>query len=79
MDPEYLSILMCPKTRGALRLATPAELQRANAAAARDGQPGEPLEAGLVCESGTLMYPIRDGIPILLIDEAIELGSAGDA
>ena len=27
MDPEYLSILMCPKTKGALRLATAEELE----------------------------------------------------
>ena len=28
---------------------------------------------GLVCDSCRLMYPIRDGIPVMLIDEAIKL------
>jgi len=28
---------------------------------------------GLVCEACRLMYPIKDDIPIMLIDEAIHL------
>jgi uncharacterized protein YbaR (Trm112 family) len=28
---------------------------------------------GLVCESCRLMYPIKDDIPVMLIDEAIRL------
>ena len=28
---------------------------------------------GLVCEACRLMYPIKDDIPIMLIDEAIQL------
>ncbi|MFW5420274.1 Trm112 family protein [Nocardiopsis sp. CNT-189] len=32
-------------------------------------------EAGeLVCDESGLAYPIRDGIPVLLVDEARELG-----
>ena len=31
------------------------------------------LEAGLVREDGLIVYPIRDGIPVLLIDEGIRL------
>jgi len=33
-----------------------------------------PAGDGLVCEACRLMYPIRDDIPIMLIDEAIKLG-----
>lgn len=75
MDPEYLSILMCPKTRGSLRLATDAEIAEVNAERQGEASP-EPLEAGLVCDSGGLMYPIRDGIPVLLAAEAIPFRSA---
>lgn len=31
-------------------------------------------EDGLICETCKLLYPIRDGIPVMLIDEAIALG-----
>jgi uncharacterized protein YbaR (Trm112 family) len=33
-------------------------------------------EDGLVCDKCRLLYPIRDGIPVMLIDEAIPLGEA---
>jgi len=29
---------------------------------------------GLICDACRLMYPIRDDIPVMLIDEAIRLG-----
>jgi uncharacterized protein YbaR (Trm112 family) len=28
---------------------------------------------GLICENCRLLYPIRDGIPVMLIDEAITI------
>lgn len=28
---------------------------------------------GLVCDACKLMYPIKDGIPVMLIDEAVKL------
>jgi len=33
-------------------------------------------EDGLACDKCRLLYPIRDGIPVMLIDEAIPLGEA---
>ena len=71
MDPDYLSLLMCPTTRSSLRVATDAEIERAN----RHCE-GESIEAGLVNETGSLLYPIRDGIPVLLVAESIALDSA---
>lgn len=29
---------------------------------------------GLVCDSCKLVYPIKDDIPVMLIDEAIKIG-----
>lgn len=31
-------------------------------------------EDGLLCEKCRVIYPIRDGIPVMLIDEAIPAG-----
>ena len=33
-------------------------------------------EDGLVCGNCKLLYPIRDGIPVMLIDEALPLGES---
>ena len=29
---------------------------------------------GLICDACKLMYPIKDGIPVMLIDEAVKIG-----
>jgi uncharacterized protein YbaR (Trm112 family) len=80
VDPELLEILVCPETKTAVRLAERALLDRVNLELAegrlttRGGKAvGEKLEAGLIREDGLLLYPIRDGIPVMLIDEAIPL------
>ncbi|MBL8075768.1 MAG: hypothetical protein JNL29_15485, partial [Nitrospira sp.] len=33
----------------------------------------EPFQGGLVREDGTLLYPVRDNIPVMLIEEGIPL------
>lgn len=35
-------------------------------------------QSGLICDSCKLMYPIKDDIPIMLIDEAIKLDEKED-
>lgn len=78
--PELLEILVCPETRASIQPAGDDVLSRVNRAVAngslrtRGGDVvREPLEEGLVREDGRVLYPIRDGIPIMLIDEAIVL------
>ena len=80
IDQPLLEILVCPENQTALAAAEPAVLARLNYAIAegqvrnRGGQTvKEPLRAGLVREDKTLLYPIVDGIPVMLIDEAIAL------
>lgn len=62
LNPQLRAILVCPKCRGALTdvPAGPA----ATAATASTGT--EALE----CATCRLRYPVRDGIPVMLVDEA---------
>lgn len=80
MDPALLATLVCPETRTRLRLAEEALVARLNREAAagnlknRAGRSVEdPIEGGLIREDGKFLYPILDGIPVMLVDESIPL------
>ena len=80
IDKDLLSILACPQTHQPLREANAADLERINARIAAGGAKNvggkpvsEPLKAGLVRQDEKRIYPIKDGIPVLLIDEGLEL------
>lgn len=57
VDQELLEILACPKCKKPVREEPPAA--------------GEDVQAWLVCTVCGLRYPVREGIPIMLIDEAV--------
>ena len=59
ISKELLEILACPKCKGDLKLVDKFPIYK---------------EEGLVCEKCRLLYPIRDDIPVMLIDEAIPIG-----
>jgi uncharacterized protein YbaR (Trm112 family) len=80
INKELLPILVCPTDQTPLRIATDqllARLNRAIAAGRVKNQAGrsveQPLAGGLVRADNTLLYPIVDDIPVLLLDEAIPL------
>ena len=80
IDQELLDILVCPETHQPIRLADAALVARLNerikaGSLVNRGGTGvdEEISGGLVREDGKLLYPIRDDIPIMLIDEAIYL------
>lgn len=80
VDPELLEILVCPENHSPVHVADDALVAQVNAAVDagtlqnRAGNPVETnIDGGLVRDDGAYLYPIRDDIPIMLIDEAIPL------
>ena len=80
VDSELLEILVCPETHQAVRLAERELLNRLNQAIRSGGvtnrggnDVADPIEEGLVRKDDKILYPVREDIPIMLIDEAIEL------
>ena len=57
LSADLIALLRCPESGQTLRIATAEELVR--------GQLGEVL----IREDGLVVYPIRDGIPMLLAEE----------
>jgi uncharacterized protein YbaR (Trm112 family) len=80
VNPELLEILVCPETRQPLTLAGAEILTRLNAEIeagqlrSRGGEAvGTAIAEGLVREDGKVLYIVDDGIPVMLIEESIEL------
>ena len=77
---ELLEILVCPETKQPVALATAEcleELNRKIRSGELRNRSGDPVEKelteALVREDGRVLYPVDDGIPVMLIDESIEL------
>ena len=80
IDPELLKILCCPETHQELKEADQSLLDKLNqeisagALKARSGKPvTDKLDGGLIRADGKFLYPVRQNIPVMLIDEAIPL------
>jgi uncharacterized protein YbaR (Trm112 family) len=80
ISKELLELLVCPENRTPLVEADAALVKRLNEAIGagtlknRGGQRVEqPCDAALVRADRTLAYLVLDGIPVMLVDEAVPL------
>ena len=80
IDPEVLKVLCCPETRQPVRLADSALLNQLNERIAARGllnrtgrSISEALSEGLVRSDGKILYPVRNDIPVMLVEEGIPL------
>jgi uncharacterized protein YbaR (Trm112 family) len=80
MDKDLLAILCCPETKLDVTLADDALINKLNDAINR-GQlknkaqkpVAELLDGGLIRSDRKILYPIREDIPVMLIEEGIPL------
>ena len=75
---DLLAILCCPETKQDIRLLEPNFVEKLNQRIekgelkTKGGQSvAEKIDGGLLRNDGTVIYPIRDQIPIMLIEEGI--------
>ena len=80
IDPDLLEILVCPKSKGELKLVDLPEgaigpLKEKYREHFRDEEPV--VTEGLYCAESGLVYPIVSDIPIMLVDEALAAAELG--
>ena len=78
LDAELLALLVCPETHQDITLALPEELGRLNEAIRAGkvltvaGKPAtELVEGALIRVDRAVAYPIREGIPVMLVPEGL--------
>ncbi len=84
VDKELLDILCCPETKQDVALVEGDVIKRINAKIKegtlknRGGEViKEAIDSGLLRQDKKYLYPIREDIPIMLIDEAIPFEEFG--
>jgi len=77
---DLIAILICPESRQPVALASAEQLARINdsiRAGNAYNRAGNRVEKeiaeALVREDGHVLYPVEDGIPVMLVEESIAL------
>ena len=80
IDKDLLAILCCPETKQSVSMADSALVKKLNDAVAsgrlknKGNKPvSEQLDGGLIRADQKILYPIRENIPVMLIEEGIPL------
>jgi uncharacterized protein YbaR (Trm112 family) len=80
IDKDLLAILCCPDTKQDVSLAEEEFIAKLNEAVSRGQLKNkanklvtEPLDGGLIRADRQILYPIREDIPVMLIEEGIPL------
>ena len=80
IDKVLLAILCCPETKQAVHLADEALIRKLNEAVKQGSLKNkakkpvaESLDGGLIRADRKILYPIRENIPVMLIEEGIPL------
>jgi uncharacterized protein YbaR (Trm112 family) len=80
IDEELLNIIVCPETKQELTLAEPEIVEKINLLIEKGEllnrskqKVSDKIDGGLVRADHKYLYPVRDDIPILLMDESINI------
>jgi uncharacterized protein YbaR (Trm112 family) len=80
VDPEFIKILVCPEDKTPVRLASDGVIsdlnQKIEAGTLQNigaRKVNVKLDGGLIRQAGDRLYPIRKDIPVMLVEEAIQL------
>ncbi|MCW5977243.1 MAG: hypothetical protein KIT09_04160 [Bryobacteraceae bacterium] len=84
VKPDLLEILCCPLTKTPLKALDDDAIRDINeriGAGQVKYESGavvkDPLQEGLITVDGQRIYAVRDGIPVMLVDESIPTGQLG--
>ncbi|MEM6468658.1 MAG: Trm112 family protein [Planctomycetota bacterium] len=80
INESLLELIQCPSSGESLHLASPELIDSLNEKISRgelrdhaDQRVEDPIEGGLVTESDERLYPVRSGIPTLVLEQSIKL------